>query len=258
MQNICNQKHQFAIFYDFLNDIRVNQFLEILEEALYHRLIRVLRLTVDDTIILFNNDLNIFAKIIQINRKSIILQVLQVNVTKALTPKITILISFLKKDAFQEAIYFSTELGANVIQPIVTQKTYSRKFDSKEYAKLKKVIINAAEVSKNYKLPELKEPISIEEFLNKDCNVNSIKIFFDPNGIWLPMFLNEYSKSSTDFCLMIGPEGDLTPDEKQLLKSKDFIFCRLTPTILRAPIAIALAIGIFRSFYISNKSCKSN
>jgi RsmE family RNA methyltransferase len=47
--------------------------------------------------------------------------------------------------------------------------------------------------------------------------------------------------------LFVGPEGDLTDQEKVLLKQNGFIFCALTPTILRACEAIALGAGVVRS-----------
>jgi len=46
---------------------------------------------------------------------------------------------------------------------------------------------------------------------------------------------------------MIGPEGDLTAQEKELLKERGVQFLRLTPTILRAQQAVVVAMGIFRS-----------
>ena len=47
--------------------------------------------------------------------------------------------------------------------------------------------------------------------------------------------------------LMVGPEGDLTMDEKELLKERDVQFLCLTPTVLRAQQAVAVSLGIFRS-----------
>ena len=46
--------------------------------------------------------------------------------------------------------------------------------------------------------------------------------------------------------LLIGPEGDLALQEKELVAGK-MQFCALTPTILRASQAAALSIGIVRS-----------
>ncbi len=49
---------------------------------------------------------------------------------------------------------------------------------------------------------------------------------------------------------VIGPEGDLTKEEKAYLKEQGFLFCALTPTVLRAQQAVALGLGILRSYLI--------
>jgi 16S rRNA U1498 N3-methylase RsmE len=46
-----------------------------------------------------------------------------------------------------------------------------------------------------------------------------------------------------------GPEGDFTLEEKELLKKHNFIAAQLTPTILRAQQAVAISLGVVRSFF---------
>ena len=46
---------------------------------------------------------------------------------------------------------------------------------------------------------------------------------------------------------MIGPEADLSTEEKNLLLKEYFSFVKLTPTVLRAYQAAGIALGIFRS-----------
>jgi len=46
---------------------------------------------------------------------------------------------------------------------------------------------------------------------------------------------------------MVGPEEDLTNQKKEQLKQAKFLFCALTPTVLRSSQAIALGSGIIRS-----------
>jgi len=46
--------------------------------------------------------------------------------------------------------------------------------------------------------------------------------------------------------LVVGPEGDLTVDEKKLLSSAHYTACSLTPTVLRSEEAATLAAGIIR------------
>ena len=52
---------------------------------------------------------------------------------------------------------------------------------------------------------------------------------------------------SNNIVLMVGPEGDLMGDEKAYLNGNGFVFCQLTPTILRAQQAVTVSVGALRS-----------
>ncbi len=75
-----------------------------------------------------------------------------------------------------------------------------------------------------------------------------IKIYFDPTGESLSDIIARVKKiSPTSIIVMVGPEGDLTDQEKEQLRQEKFLFCALTPTVLRSSQAIALGSGIIRS-----------
>jgi RsmE family RNA methyltransferase len=48
---------------------------------------------------------------------------------------------------------------------------------------------------------------------------------------------------------MVGPEGDLTHAEKEFLKEKNVVFCRLTPTVIRSKDALMIGLGVLRSLF---------
>ncbi|PKN03448.1 hypothetical protein CVU75_02160, partial [Candidatus Dependentiae bacterium HGW-Dependentiae-1] len=47
--------------------------------------------------------------------------------------------------------------------------------------------------------------------------------------------------------LLVGPEGDLTEEEKGAISRAGVQFCKLTPTVLRAMQATAVGMGVVRS-----------
>ena len=53
--------------------------------------------------------------------------------------------------------------------------------------------------------------------------------------------------------MLVGPEGDLTHEEKQFVDDHGFIFCKLTPTIMRAHQAVAVGLGVLRSMLRTGK-----
>jgi 16S rRNA U1498 N3-methylase RsmE len=59
-----------------------------------------------------------------------------------------------------------------------------------------------------------------------------------------------HSTHSGNILLLVGPEGDLTLEEKEIVRANKFIFCALTPTIMRAVQATGLAAGFVRSLLV--------
>ncbi len=60
--------------------------------------------------------------------------------------------------------------------------------------------------------------------------------------------MNEIGAQNSDALVICsGPEGDLTCEEKRMLADANFLFCALTPTVLRAQQAVAVGLGSFRS-----------
>lgn len=244
-----NNKHEFAIYFAQLPDkLNLLQELILSDKDLYHRIIYILRMETSDQLMFFNNKQNVTVKIIEITKRDIKFKVLHKDLNKNLKPKITILVSILKREAFEEAIYFCVELGANVIQPIITQKVHFKKWEDKERERLKRIIVSAAEQSKNFNFPELKDPVNLPDYLDQiSKTTNDVqKIFFDAHGQNLSEIANNL-KQAPGLILLIGPEGDLTPQEKEIIKKADFQFIKLTPTILRAQTAVSLALGVIRT-----------
>ena len=103
----------------------------------------------------------------------------------------------------------------------------------------------AAEQSKQFVLPKLYPIIPLEM---KVYPPTVTKLFFDPAGILLKEALIYIEqKRSDEIVACVGPEGDLTYEEKLKLTDQGFIFCALTPTILRAHQAVTIGLGVLRS-----------
>lgn len=67
----------------------------------------------------------------------------------------------------------------------------------------------------------------------------------DPSG---QSMLGLFDSQTTEaYVVMVGPEADLTQQEKDSVQHAGFSFYRLTPTILKAVDAVSLVAGIIRS-----------
>lgn len=239
--------HEFALYVsDFPSvELKKGVVVEFHEPEFVHRVSRVLRLDVDDNVILFNAAYHLSVVIKKISKNGILVELESVGHNKVFKPYITLLLPLLKREALEQAIYSAVELGVNKIQLLITEKV-QRHWQPKELDRLKHIMIAAAEQSKCFAIPQMVEPI-----LLVDLPLSGRIIFFDPEGEALADVLtkNIGQGSADSFTVIIGPEGDLTESEKFYLQKQQALFVRLTPTILRAQQAVALGVGILRSFF---------
>lgn len=237
-----DQKHNFALYYPELSN-KQSVKLSIVQPDLVHRIVKILRLKLDDTITVFNREIFATGKIKSLDKKLVAIDVASQGKNKKLVPHITVALGVLKKNHFEQALYSCAELGADVVQPIKFAKSVLQKND---HERDQRILISAAEQSKNFRFPEYKDSISIDEFLSQMDFKNVIYVYCDVSGKPALDVVQDL-KSSKNIVLIVGPEGDLTIDEKEGLKKAGVLFMTLTPTVLRSVQAVAVALGMIRS-----------
>jgi RsmE family RNA methyltransferase len=245
------EKHKFALFVESLSSLIYGKdsgnSLVVSDEKLLHRVMTVVRLNSGDHCIFFDRHVHVSVVIVAfVGKKQLNCTIQSVKKTVFLQPRLTFLLPLLKRDDYESALYALTEVGVSTIQLVFTQKTAHQWSGDRDTDRAQRVIISAAEQSKNFAYPELKEPISLESALKK-YNAPA-KIFFDPAGDkFFEVMQTLHSKNPQDVLLLVGPEGDLHSEEKKMVQVNGFIFCALTPTIMRAVQAAALGAGFVRS-----------
>ena len=245
------ESHLFAIYIENLSQLQKGKELEIVDKALHQRLSRILRLKSGEQVTFFDKNINIQAVFLDetyASKKSIFVKVLNSKKNKALFPEIVFCPSILKKSSFEHVIYIAAQMGANSILPIMAEKSVKSFWSQKEKERLDKIIISACEQAKNFNLPELRDPIKLQDFI-KNCGTKKAgKIFFDPEGGSLFDLLKKVNEKKVEkLFLLIGPEGGFTDSEMKLLEKSEFKSYCFTPTILRSIEASALALGSIRS-----------
>jgi len=242
--------HEFAFYAQVVKTIQRDAVLdmyELTDPELVHRIVTVLRLEKGEEIILFNEQFHVKASIVALDAKrSVMVQLRELLPNKQLSPPIHWILPLLKRELFEEALYMLTELGATSIQPVLTQKTTRFWSEGKEQSRALRIMRAAAEQSKQFVLPEFHPIVPLSLWLLKMQSPQVIKVFFDPAGIPLPQVL-VLIEHHQEIIACAGPEGDLSYEEKLLLTDQGFVFCALTPTILRAQQAITVGLGALRS-----------
>lgn len=240
------QKHEFAVFSKQELVVKDKKII-LADSVMVHRISNVLRLKVGEQIIAFDDQQAYTLELQDISKKNIITVVKNTQKIEFLRPSITVALPLLKLENLEQAVYNAVELGATEIQLLSTAKSYHIKQAVLE-KRLPALLQAAAELSKNFAIPKLTPPRTLESFLDS-CrqDTNTTLVFFDPEGKSLSSCLQQLSvKSTNSFFLLVGPEGDLTMAEKEKVQKAGAIFCALTPTVLRAFQAMTLGLGTFR------------
>ncbi len=240
------ESHEFTLYLPSISDWHAQQQKKVTDEDVIRRIVTILRLSQGEEIIFFNEHTHVRAEIVTIDKKFITLAVLEKFNNKKIHPALHWLLPILEKEAFEEAIYNLTAMGATSIQPIITQKVKRSFGKDKELERIHRIMIAAAEQSKQFILPELRPLVSFSEVL-KNHEASKNKIFFDAAGQACYQLITELHKTKEEIICLIGPEGDLTTEEKELANRYKFMFCKLTPTILRAEQAVTVGMGILRT-----------
>lgn len=246
------EKHEFALHVESLSLLTHNKgpgdTITIADEKLLHRIMTVLRLHVGQTCTFFDQKIVATMQLAAfIGKKQIQVIITSMQPTTTLQPKITFLLPMLKRDDYEATLYALSEVGVNNIQLVFTQKTSTSWSPDRDKDRAQRIIIAAAEQSKNFAYPNLLSPISLQAALQQ-YNTTAVKIFFDPQGESLfNLIKTVHNNQPKELLLLIGPEGDLSLEEKKMVLAKNFIFYALTPTIMRAVQAATVAAGVIRS-----------
>lgn len=250
MKHTNSQKHQFSLYVPGLSSLTAglskDQLFTLADPDLVHRIMVILRLAIGESLLIFDQKVQVMVIINAAQKNKLIqLKIESKKSNQVFQPDIVFLLPLLKKESLEAALYSLTEIGVSKIHLAITQKSQQR-WTPKEQERAQKIIIAAAEQSKNFAFPQLFSPLALDE-LCAQLEPASFKIFFDPAGRRLSECLELVQHAPKQITLAIGPEGDLTEEEKELMHRRGFTFCALTPTVLRACQAAALSTGIFRS-----------
>jgi 16S rRNA (uracil1498-N3)-methyltransferase len=243
-------KHVFALYCPEISRVRRENNILFQGDTLWHRIVRVLRLRANEEIILFDAHMRVTIKLTEETFKNktnfIHGEVLDCTPIQPEGSQVILLLCLLKKESFEESIYWAAELGAKVVQPVISQKVQRAWGGEREVSRLQTIIIGACEQAKNYTIPLLRPPVQLQS-LHEDSNLKNINqaIYFDDTGESLFLnILNELSLNKPKtIALLIGPEGGITPEEQDYLRAHNFKSCVLTKTILRAHDAVAVGLG---------------
>jgi 16S rRNA (uracil1498-N3)-methyltransferase len=132
----------------------------------------------------------------------------------------------------------ATELGAARLVPVMTQRTVAERV---KLERLQSVAIEAAEQCGRTRLPDLAQPVTLEQLLDQRDSARKL-IFADECG-------GEDAASAFKpgpALILTGPEGGFTDEERMLVRqAPNGVAISLGPRILRAETAALAALAIY-------------
>ena len=133
----------------------------------------------------------------------------------------------------------ATELGVSKIIPLVSERTEVKELN---IDRAKKILIEATEQSNQLVPPEITNVIKLKDFL-KTFNKTSKLLFADVNS--KNNLKTEDLKNFESICILIGPEGDFSPVEREsILQNRAVKPFTLSRNILRSDTAVISAISL--------------
>jgi 16S rRNA (uracil1498-N3)-methyltransferase len=236
-----------------MNNIRLHYVKSIVENSTSlvsrehsHYIVNVMRLKKGSNINFFNKEGEWLSEIISIERDKVEVKFLNKVKEPSKISNIELVICLVKKTPMENILQKATELGVRKITPIISDRTEVKDLN---FERANKIIIEATEQSNQLNTPDLSQIIRLKDFINNISKDE--KLFFaDVNSKHKPSSkdLGQGKKIS----VLIGPEGDFSPEERELILSKpETIPFTLSENILRADTAVISAISLVN--YIQNK-----
>ena len=153
--------------------------------------------------------------------------------------KIELAICLVKKNPMEIILQKATELGVSKIIPIISERTEVKELN---YDRAKKIVIEATEQSNQMFPPKISEVVKLKDFL-KNLDKTTKLLFADVNSKD-----NLKSEDFIDFkslSILIGPEGDFSPSERQsILSFSQVVPFTISKNILRSDTAVISAISL--------------
>ena len=152
-------------------------------------------------------------------------------------------------DRFEWFVEKATEIGVDRIVPTIGERSERKVYKTDRAAR---IALSATKQSLKARIPEIADPISVKDFIQisplaslgrKDMK-ESLKLIAycfegDTKRISIQEALNDYE--GDDITVLIGPEGDFSPEEARLALEHGYIPVHLGASRLRTETAAVLA-----------------
>lgn len=213
-----------------------------LDETESGHIVNVLRKKESEELYLFDGKGNLFSgRIVSISRKVVTVHITRLLETNDATkPKLHIAIAPPKNiERFEWFLEKVIEIGISEITPVLCARSERKEIRAD---RLQRIMISAAKQSLTYTLPKLNPAVKFAE-LNSAIPANYRKYIAHADD--RSLHLKDAYHGGFDAVVLIGPEGDFTPDEISMATQQEFETVSLGKSRLRLETAGVYAAVVF-------------
>lgn len=212
--------------------------------------VRVLRLRVGATVALFNGDgRDYLAELIAVRKDQALCRIHAAHPRATESPlTIELAQGISRGERMDYTIQKAVELGVQRIVPLDTERSQVKLGGEREEKRLQHwagIILHACEQSGRSRIPELQPVQRLDRWLSMQSGAGQ-RLFLDPQG---DVSVADLSGPVDSVSLLVGPEGGLSPAERELAISRGFLRLRLGPRILRTETAALTALAALQSVW---------
>lgn len=143
-------------------------------------------------------------------------------------------------DRFEWFVEKATELGVDTIAPLIGERSERKVYKTDRAGR---IALSATKQSLKARIPAITEPVSVKEFIKQEREgLKLIAYCFEgeQGRRSIKEVLNGFSGSK--ITVLIGPEGDFSPEEASLAIANGYIPIHLGPSRLRTETAAVTAV----------------
>ena len=204
-----------------------------------HYVTNVMRMKRGSNINFFNKEGEWLSEIVFLDRDRVEVKFLN-KIKEPINPSnIELAICLVKKSPMENILQKATELGVSKITPIASERTEVKEIN---FERANKIIVEATEQSNQLIPAQITKVTKLIDYL-KNFDGSSKLLFADVNSKY--KFKSEDINQGQPISILIGPEGDFSPQERELiLATSNLTSFTLSRNILRTDTAVISAISI--------------
>jgi 16S rRNA (uracil1498-N3)-methyltransferase len=212
-----------------------------------HHCADVLRLTVGDALTIFDGEGSVAdAVLTEVHRKHCRVRIGVRTITPPLRAAITLAQAVPKGKNMDLILQKAVELGASTIAPLLTRRTVVRLDEDDSERKRERwqqIALEACKQCGRNQVPVVTAPRSLEEFLRQPREGLLLLASLQPGAMSIKEALAK-DPAHSSITVLVGPEGDFTPEESATALAAGATPITLGPMILRAETAALYCLSV--------------